>query len=74
MLDTRPSGTTHTASPPGASDRELHLPPGESRLFAFKDAHDPVGTNRGCVFDDFGVWAWNEKGEPVFLNENVSLF
>src|SRR5712692_916321 len=63
-----------TSFPPAPSDEEMNLPPREARLFLFSEAHTNTGSRQGCGFDDYAVWGWDEKSEPIFLSQKVHLF
>jgi hypothetical protein len=60
--------------PPALSDEQMNLPPRETRLFLASEAHANTGSNRECGFDDYAVWAWDEKSLPLFLSEKANLF
>ncbi len=63
-----------TSFPPAPSDEEMNLPPRQIRLFLFSEARTNTGSRRECGFDDYAVWGWNEKSEPIFLSEKAHLF
>jgi len=60
--------------PPALSDEEMNLPPRETRLFLFREAHGNSGSNHECGFDEYAVWGWDEKGVPMFLSPKAHPF
>jgi hypothetical protein len=60
--------------PPATSDEEMNLPPRETRVFLFAEAHTNSGSNRECGFDDYAVWGWDGKNVPLFLSQKAHLF